>query len=263
MSARQLILLGVALLAAIGAFLLIRGMGNSAPAEAPAEAIAGEEVLVAAHPIAQGVALTDGDLTPRLFPSASVNPQFIRTAQQPEMVGAVTRRAFLQGEPIVQGSIIQPDGRGFMAAQLPPGYRAVAVEIEPTTAAGGFIQPNDRVDVIATTRTRETNGAEHVFSNTLLEDVRVLALDEKVQTQESGQEPERVEAHVAVLELSARDAESLAQADELGTISLSLRGVESEPPGMRAPSASRGAPSQRSGSVRIHAYGSVSEGGAR
>jgi pilus assembly protein CpaB len=262
MSARQLIVLGVALLAAIGALLLIRGMGaNSAPPEAPGEAIAGEQVLVAAHPIAQGAALTEGDLVARLFPQASINPQFIRAAQQPEMVGAVTRRAFLQGEPIVQGSVIQPDGRGFMAAQLPPGYRAVAVEIELISAAGGFIQPNDRVDVIATTRIRETNGNERVFSNTLLEDVRVMALDDKVQTQESGQEPERVEAHVAVLELSARDAEALAQADELGTISLSLRGVESEPPGMRAPSAGRNVVAQRSTTVRVHAYGTVSDGG--
>jgi pilus assembly protein CpaB len=266
MSARQLIVLGVAFLAAIGALLVIRGMGsNSAPAETPGETIAGEQVLVAAHPIAQGAALTEADLTPRLFPQASVNPQFIRAAQQPEMVGAVTRRAFLQGEPIVQGSVIQPEGRGFMAAVLPPGYRAVAVEIEPMTAAGGFIQPNDRVDVIVTARlsNREVAGGERVRSNTLLEDVRVLALDDKLQTQEAGAEPERIEASIAVLELSARDAEALAMADELGTISLALRGVEAEPPGMRVPSASREAPAQRSESVRVHAFGTVSEGGSR
>lgn len=269
MSPRQLIVLGVAFLAAIGALLLIRGTGgDDSPAKQEEVAIAGEQVLVATRDISQGAALTPSDIAWRLFPTASVNNGFIRASEdasaQAEYVGAVTRRAFLEGEPITQGSVIQPDGRGFMAAQLPPGYRAVAVEVESQTMAGGYIQPNDRVDVIAT-QTIEINGPngaiEQVRSDILLVDVRVLALDAAVSTQESGDAPQQLQANVVVLELSAPDARLLQEADGRGDISLALRGVEAEAPGMRPPSAAHGA-SREGGAVRVHAFGSVSGGGS-
>jgi pilus assembly protein CpaB len=150
-----------------------------------------------------------------------------------------------------------------MAAQLAPGFRAVAIEIEEQTAAGGYIQPNDHVDVIVTTRiqNRESGGGEQVNSNIILEDVRVLALGDTTQTQAEGEEgPEAIEAGVAVLELTAEDARSLALADELGTISLALRGVQVETVGMRAPTTGRTI-GQSSGAVLLHQYGTVSGGG--
>lgn len=133
MSARQLIVLAIAAIAAVGALLLIRGMGrNDAPEAAATSAIAGQQVLVAARDIPQGAALGPNDLAVALFPDETITPAFINVGAQPsaqaEYVGAVTRRAFAQGEPITNGSIIQPEGRGFMAAQLEPGYRAVAVQ---------------------------------------------------------------------------------------------------------------------------------------
>ncbi|MES1198989.1 MAG: Flp pilus assembly protein CpaB [Pseudomonadota bacterium] len=270
MSARQLIVLGVAFLAAIGALFLIKGMGaRPSPHAAAAETIAGQEVLVALHDIPQGAALTAADMGPRLFPQASVNSQYVPVAQQSEMAGAVTRRAFVTGEPIVRGSVVQANDRGFMAAQLEPGYRAVAVKIESKTAAGEFIQPNDHVDVILTSHIQvHDNGdsQEQVRSEIVLEDVRVLAIGEKVQTQSSGNAPEQAQGDTAVLELSAGDARVLAQADALGDITLALRGVEAEPPGLRAPSAARGLPSlteHAGGGVRVHAFGVVSDGGGR
>jgi pilus assembly protein CpaB len=268
MSARQLIVLVVAAIAAIGALLLIRGMGarDQAPS-AESEPIAGDQVLVAARNVAQGAALSPSDLAVALFPSSSVAPSFIRLSAQPsaqaDMVGAVTRRAFAQGEPITAGAVIQPEGRGFMAAQLAPGFRAVAIEIDAETAAGGYIQPNDHVDVIVTTRVSARDGGssgERVNSDIVLEDVRVLALGETTETQTSGEAPATIEAGVAVLELSAEDARTLALADELGNISLALRGVQVETVGMRAPSSSRSL-SQQSGGVRIHQFGTVSGGG--
>jgi pilus assembly protein CpaB len=269
MSARQLIVLVVAAIAAIGALFLIRGMGarDEAPVEADAAAIAGEQVLVAARDVPQGAALTPSDLAVVLFPTDSLAPSFIRLSQQPsaqaDLVGSVTRRSFAQGEPITTGAVVQPDGRGFMAAQLAPGFRAVSLEIDAETAAGGFIQPNDRVDVIVTSRTenRESGGSEQVNSNIILEDVRVLALGETTQTQTSGEEPTVIQAGVAVLELTAEDARVLALADEMGTISLALRGVQVETVGMRGASSGR-IPTQQSGSVRIHAFGTVA-GGSR
>jgi pilus assembly protein CpaB len=261
MSPRQLIVLVIAAVAAIGALLLIRGMGarTAAPTAEVAAPIAGEQVLVAARDIGQGAALTPSDLGVALFPEGSVSESFIRTSAQPsaqaDYVGAVTRRSFARGEPITVGSVVQPEGRGFMAAQLPPGYRAVAIEIEDNTAAGGFIQPNDRVDVIMTQQSNE-NGQEQVRSNIVLQDIRVLALGEKTETQTSGEAPERIEANVAVLELNAEDARILAQAERLGDVSLALRGVQAETVGMRAPSReSLGGAS--TGSVRVHAFGAV------
>jgi pilus assembly protein CpaB len=265
MSARQLIVLVVAAVAAIGALLLIRGMGSrqaEAPVADPA-AIAGEQVLVAARDVAQGAALQPSDLAVAIFPQESVAPSFVRLAQQPsaqaDLVGAVTRRAFARGEPITTGAVVQPEGRGFMAAQLEPGFRAVAIEIDRETAAGGYIQPNDHVDVIVTTRVQSRDGGsgEQVNSNVILEDVRILALGETTQPQApSGEGPQTIDAGVAVLELTQEDARALALASELGTVSLALRGVQVETVGMRASSNGR-ALSQQSGAVRIHQFGAV------
>jgi pilus assembly protein CpaB len=265
MSARQLIVLVVAAIAAIGALFLIRGMGRgeAAPAAETADPIAGEQVLVAARDVPQGAALSPSDLAVALFPQGSVAPSFVRLSAQPsaqaDFVGAVTRRAFSQGEPITNASVIQPEGRGFMAAQLAPGFRAVAIEVSDDTAVGGFIQPNDRVDVIMSHKFSE-GSQERVNSEIVLEDIRVLALGETTRTQTSGEGPETIDANVAVLEMTAEDARVLALADQMGDISLALRGVQVETVGMRGPSRRNGV-GQASGAVRIHAYGTVSGGG--
>lgn len=264
-----MIVLGVAVVAAIGAVFLVRGAGSRQDAAAPVASavtpMAGEEVLVALRDVPQGVPLQAGDIGLRLFPEASVSEHFLREAQRESIVGGVTRRPFVQGEPIIAGTVVLPDGHGLFAAQLTPGYRAFAIEIDEQTAAGGFIQPNDRVDVILTTRTQGgAGGAEQVRTSMILENVRVLALDDRSSPQTEAEEgPERLSAKVAVLELSVSDAALLARADEMGNIILTLRGVEAEPPGLRAPSAARGtaAMSQQGGAVRVHAFGNVVSGG--
>lgn len=267
MSARQLIVLVLAAVAAVGALLLIRSMGGSraqtnAEAETP---IAGEQVLVAARDIPQGAALAPSDLAVRLFPQESVTPAFVRMSAQPsaqaELVGRVTRRAFAAGEPITLQSIVDPDGRGFMAAQLEPGYRAVAIEIEDANAVGGYLQPNDRVDVIMTQRVEggDSGGGAQVRSDIVLQDIRVLAVGETTQTQSSGEEPAQIDANVAVLELTQADARVLALAQEQGEISLALRGVAAETVGIHT-QGSGYAPS--AGAVRVHAFGAVT-GGSR
>lgn len=264
MSARQLIVLVIAAVAAVGALFLIRGLGarNATPTVEAATPVDGEQVLVAARDVGQGAALKPGDLAVALFPRGSISPSFVQISRQPsaqaDFVGAVTRRAFVQGEPITVNSVVQPEGRGFLAAQLAPGYRAVAIEIASETAVGGYIQPNDRVDVIMT-RKFDEGPRERVESQIVLQDVRVLALGDKTNTQTSGEAPEIIDAEVAVLELSAEDARVLALADEMGDITLALRGVEADTVGM----VGRANPGvgQSSGGVRVHAYGVVSGGG--
>ncbi|MGE0830097.1 MAG: Flp pilus assembly protein CpaB [Hyphomonadaceae bacterium] len=270
MSARQLIILAVAFIAAIGALLVIRGMNsNSTPAPATA-AVAGQQVLVAARDIPQGAALTGADLAWRVFPQESVGDQFVTEGARPqaltELQNAVTRRAFARGEPITQTSVVMPDGRGFMAAQLEPGMRAVAIQIDPASSAGGFIQPNDHVDVVLSTKVDvEVNHStrQEVRSSVILSDVRVLALDDRVDTQSTGTAPERIQATTAVLEMSQADARRFAAAKKMGDISLALRGVETEgAPGRSAAQDSAALDQGGSGGtgVLIHAFGRVSEG---
>jgi pilus assembly protein CpaB len=265
MSARQLIVLAVAAIAAIAALFLIRGLGSNraAPSSEAAQPVAGEQVLVAARDIPQGAALSPGDLGVAAFPEGSVAPSFVRISTQPsaqtDFVGAVTRRSFTRGEPIITDAVVQPEGRGFMAAQLAPGFRAVSIEVSAETAAGNYIQPNDHVDIILARKFQE-GSEERVSSEIVLEDVRVLALGQTTQTQTTGEAPQTIDANVAVLEMSAEDARVLALAREMGDLSLALRGVQVETVGMRAPS-NGGRVGQSSGAVRIHAYGTVSGGG--
>ncbi|MGE0830975.1 MAG: Flp pilus assembly protein CpaB [Hyphomonadaceae bacterium] len=267
MSARRLIVLAIAFIAAIGALLVIRGMGDRAePASVAAADIPGERVLVASRDIPQGAALSGSDMEWRAFPVESVNDRFIQEARQPnaatEMAGWVTRRSFVAGEPILTGYAINRNERGFMAAQLAPGYRAVSVPVNDDSAAGSFIQPNDRVDVLLTVETQGQNREKGARTTVVLEDVRVLAIGQHVNTQAAGEAPERMQGDVAVLELSQTDSRLLAQAQARGDVSLALRGVEIEPPGLRVESsAPRGRAQDQGGGVRVHAYGSLSTGG--
>ena len=157
-----------------------------------------------------------------------------------------------------------PNGHGFMAAELHPGYRAVAIKIKPETSAGGFIQPNDHVDVILTTSNEHSDNSgssnKEVNSDVVLQDVRVLALDDTVTTQASGDAPARVQADVAVLELTPDDARTLSAADALGDLSLSLRSVET---GTADSSGSSNRAHQRQGTILVHSFGTVSAGGGR
>jgi pilus assembly protein CpaB len=138
------------------------------------------------------------------------------------LTGSIARAPFVAGEPIRDAKLVKAKGSGYMAAILPPGMRAVSTEISPETGAGGFILPNDRVDVILSRRGRDSdkdapNQAEIVLSN-----IRVLAIDQAVE-EKNGQKV--VIGKTATLELSPPQAETLATSRQLGTISLALRSI--------------------------------------
>ncbi|MBN8920916.1 MAG: Flp pilus assembly protein CpaB, partial [Rhizobiales bacterium] len=166
-----------------------------------------------------------------------------------EVVGAIVRSPFIQGEPIRSDKLIKGAGSGFMSAILPSGKRALAISISTngSASAGGFILPNDHVDVILTRRqeqTRQTqqSGALTHSSETILSNVRILAIDQTVE-EKDGQRV--VVGKTATLELSPRQAEALALARQLGTLSLALRsiadvnGVSAESDDMRRDEGSR------------------------
>lgn len=278
LSVRQFIVLALALVAAVAAILVIRSnSGGGSEVEQAAAPVAGQNVLVATRDLPQGALLASADYEWRNYADNIVAESFVTESATPDaltsLVGNVTRRAIAAGEPIQRTAIIAPGEGSAMAAQVPVGYRAVAVEISDASAAGGFIQPNDRVDVILTTTTSVETPAggtrDEVRTDVILEDVRVLAVGSVSRPQtpdaEEGQEPN--DGATAVLELGQQDARTIAMAEELGDLRLALRGVEAEPPGTQVTSAQRWrARSLEQGieegtTIRIHAYGET--GGAQ
>ena len=137
------------------------------------------------------------------------------------LTGMIVRAPFVAGEPIREAKLVNSKGSGFMAAILPSGMRAVATQITPESGVGGFILPNDRVDVIMTPRNRDDKGGERT-SETILRNIRVLAIDQNVE-EKNGQKV--VVGKTATLELTPRQAEMLALSRQLGTLSLALRSL--------------------------------------
>lgn len=138
--------------------------------------------------------------------------------------GSVVREPILAGEPIVERKIVRAGDSGYMAAYLEPGMRAMAIAVSTESAAGGFILPGDRVDVIVTVEF-ENNGTEgqrgpKYASEIVLQNVKVLAVD---QSTRAADDQQAVVGATATLEVSPRDTETLALAKAAGTLSLVLR----------------------------------------
>ena len=124
------------------------------------------------------------DLQWQTWPAATASTTFINAANAPtrptQVTGSIARAPFIAGEPIREQKLVKANGSGFMAAILPTGMRAISTEISPETGAGGFILPNDRVDVILTKREKNADSpaADIVNSEIILSNVRVLAIDQ-------------------------------------------------------------------------------------
>lgn len=226
MNTQRLIVLGIALVAASGAALVVRGMlgGGTPKVEArPAPVIPMSEVLVASTNLAPGQELTADQVRWEKWPTASVDSTFITHqsagSEQAAVKGNVVRSPIIAGQPIANSAIVHGDSAGFMAAILTPGMRAVSITIATDSGAGGFILPNDRVDVILT---RKLNQGELplVVSDTILSNVRVLAVD---QTYKQEKDARTVVAKSATLELTPVQAEIISRSAQAGQLSLALR----------------------------------------
>jgi pilus assembly protein CpaB len=200
--------------------------GETAPM--PMEAAAAqprlEEVLVAAVDLEHRRRLVPADLQWRPWPEEALADGFITRASQPDALetlnGNMVRTAMLAGEPVRQERV-GPVTSGFMSALLPPGKRAVAVRVSAETTAGGFILPDDRVDVLHTvTASGSDNGTGSGVSRTILTNIRVLAVDQQV---DGGEGDAATVGRTATLELDPRQAEVVAAAEASGSLSLALR----------------------------------------
>jgi pilus assembly protein CpaB len=186
------------------------------------------DVLVAKADIALGQSLKPDDLQWQTWPASTASNSFIRRGERPDattqVAGSIARAPFIAGEPIREQKLVRADGSGFMAAILPTGMRAISTEISPETGAGGFILPNDRVDVILSKREKgnDKNGADVVNSEIILPNVRVLAIDQAPK-EKDGQNT--VVGKTVTLELKPEQAETLARARQTGTLALALRSI--------------------------------------
>ncbi|HUO03259.1 MAG TPA: Flp pilus assembly protein CpaB [Rhizomicrobium sp.] len=225
MNTKRLAVLGFAGVMAIAAALLARGMMGGGTPKAVAKVappMPMSEVLVAGTNLQPGHALAADQVRWERWPSASVDASFITrksVASIDEAVkGTVVRAPIVAGQPIADTAIVHGQAAGFMSALLMPDMRAVSINVSADTGAGGFILPNDHVDVILA-RKLEGN-PPRVVAKTILSDVRVLAVD---QVFKQDKDTKSVIGKTATLELTPNQAQSLAAAANLGTISLSLR----------------------------------------
>jgi pilus assembly protein CpaB len=227
MKAARIIVLGVALAAGGAAAFLVSGGDKPPPAPEPV-AFDTVDVLIAKVDIGMGTAVSEQDLQWQAWPAATTGSSYVKKNEKPnaieELSGAITRAPFTAGEPIRESKLIKSLGAaGFMAAILPSGMRAVSTEISPETGAGGFILPNDRVDVILARKPKDSDDKnEKPTSETILVNVRVLAIDQTVE-EKDGQRV--VVGKTATIEVSPGQAETLAKSRQMGTLSLALRSL--------------------------------------
>ena len=188
----RIIVLVIALAAGGIAAMLASGRRTPAPAPPPPPPpLATTDVLVAKADLNTGQVINEGDLGWQTWPAASSSSALVRKSDRPdaikEFVGAMVRSPMVAGEPIRDSKVVLARGGGFMAAVLPHGMRAIALDITPDNDADGFILPNDHVDVILTRRDKwaeKIAGVEKYTSETILRNVRVLAVDQSIEDKE-------------------------------------------------------------------------------
>ena len=224
----RIVVLTIALGAGGAAAYLARGFdAKSLPTE-PVVQLQTVDVLVAKSDIGLGQSVSPENLQWQTWPAATASNNFIRRNERPEATkevsGSIARAPFLAGEPIREPKLVRANGSGFMAAILPSGMRAISTEISPETGAGGFILPNDRVDVILSKREKnpDRSGPDTISSEIILKNVRVLAIDQAPK-EKDGQNA--VVGKTVTLELRPEQAETLARARQSGTLSLALRSI--------------------------------------
>ena len=270
MAASRLIILGVAVAAAAGAGYVAKNMMAAPPPEIIVESgpqvpsIALSDVLVVSGDVPMGAPVGD-QLAWQSWPSSGVTEGFITREADPEALekykGAVARVAMYGGEPLRKSKLIG-EGQSFMSSILPSGRRAIATQIAADTSAGGFILPNDYVDVIMTRRSDAAVSSGGFITETILKNIRVLAIDQAIQEDEEGR---RVKVgETATLELSPQQAEIITVAQQMADrLTLALRSVTDTQEKNLEEADYLVTGNGKRGTVRLIRSGEVSEVGAR
>jgi pilus assembly protein CpaB len=227
-----MLLLTAALTLSLATAMIVRAWVNEArlgatsgTAEIPKTAVI--KILVATHGLPAGQFLQPNDLEWQTWPQDAINASYIVSGSRSvdDLVGSVVRAGIAGGEPITDARLIKKGDRGFLSAIMAPGTRAVTVQLQQTTGLGGLVLPGDHVDVLLTASVPSgvQNEPEHKAAETVLEDIRVIAIDQKM----SDMSNETVMARSATLEVTPKQAEILALVSEMGKLALTLRSIAS------------------------------------
>ncbi len=227
------LLVGALIIAAVTAFMA-KSMftGASAPQAVAAPAVpAGPEVLAATRPLPVGTIIDAEAFRYQPWPEGLVqDAYFIRgeaNADPSSLVGTVVRTEISAGQPLTRGSIIRPGERGFLAAALGPGMRAVSVAVSATSGVAGFVFPGDRVDLVLTQQVEggEEGGPPLRVSETIIRNIRVLAVDQRINARDEEGNQVAQNTSTVTFEATPRIAEKIAVAQTIGQLSLSLRSL--------------------------------------
>jgi pilus assembly protein CpaB len=236
MDRKKLVLLLGALIIAIGTAIAARSMfaGGAAPDAEAAAVPTGPRVLVAKRALTAGTIITADALGFQPWPKELVQDAYFidGEADMNKLLGTVVRYPITAGEPVTQGSLVAPGDRGFLAAALGPGMRAVTVPVSAMTGVAGFVFPGDRVDLVLTQVIGGSSDESTSLktAETVLRNLRVLATDQTVEktTDENGKTVV-TEFRTVTLEVTPKIAEKVAVAQTIGTISLVLRSLADSP----------------------------------
>ncbi|MCP4317429.1 MAG: Flp pilus assembly protein CpaB [Hyphomicrobiales bacterium] len=226
MKPARLIVMSIALVAAVAAGYLILNVTSQStdqPVRQVVKKVKTETVLVASSSLPIGSRLNNGNLDWQDWPEHAVTDGYITRSTRPdaivELTDSIVRLPVFEGEPVRTEKIVDA-GTRIMSSMLPSGKRAVSTEISVETSAGGFILPNDRVDVIMVRNTDETG----FLTETILSNIRVLAIDQRIQEDEDGKKT--AVGTTATLELNPDQAKIISVAQQMASrLTLALRSV--------------------------------------
>lgn len=231
MDKKKLLLLIGALIIAIGTGLAARSVltGSSAPqADAVAPPVAqGPKVLVAQRALPVGTIITQDSISFQAWPKDMVQDAYFLEgeADMTKLLGTVVRNPVTAGQPVTQGSLVAPGDRGFLAAALGPGMRAVTISVSQKTGVAGFIFPGDHVDLLLTQLVKGNSSADLKTTETILRNLRVLATDQSTESEIIDGKSVVKQSKTVTLEVTPRIAEKIQVAETIGSLSLSLRSI--------------------------------------
>lgn len=237
MNPRGLILLALAAIGVVVVVMLTRSFLSSAQNNAQtaqatsAPKTAAVQVLVAKRDLHVGTILSPEDLEWAAWPKEGIKESFFskKTDKRSDVTGQVVRLPLALGEPVTKSSVVKQGERGFLAAILTPGMRAVSVKLSPTSGIGGFVFPGDRVDVLLTHTISKSRTENFPVTETVFKNVRVLAVDQK-----SVADDKVKISKTATLEVTPKMAEKVAMLGSIGQLSLSLRSLTDSGDGLTA-----------------------------
>lgn len=229
LNTRSLVLVAAALLVAGITAFMARSLLNTEPqtqVAAVTQKVDGPEVLVASKNLPTGTLLAKDHLRWQAWPDDTLAESYMRRDKRTmdEFFGAVVRQGMAQGEPLSAVRVVKPGERSFLAAVLSPGMRAISVPISATSGISGFVFPGDRVDLILTHEFADGAGVKRRVSETVLVNVRVLAVDQRMDDQTVTPSL----AKTATLEVTPKQVEKVTVLRRLGQLSLSLRSLVDE-----------------------------------